>query len=150
MKVANPSPPVVPFDVGALANLSHAGAVAVAGYAQVSRIAQIDAEFHRVVADGLGPVVDQLELVFFFLQRAVAVVHLQTGAKLRAGVLRVVVGKEAQRADRGHVGDIDIRRSEVSGDRLVRGRPVYVLAEEGQVGVSRVVFVGDDVVAEVA
>ena len=75
---------------GAVVEVHQAGAILVGRHAQVAAIAKIGADLDGVVANDLGPVVDNLELVFALGQRAVAAVDAQAGA-----ISRVAVGSAA-------------------------------------------------------
>ena len=59
-----------------------AGAVRVAGHAQVLLVAPVDAELERVVADDVGGVADPLEFVLLLVQRAVAAIDAQRVAEV--------------------------------------------------------------------
>src|SRR5277367_4035233 len=74
-------------------------------------------------------------------------IHVQTGAELGPAVLN---SRGISGIGSGHVGDVDIRRSKVCSNYLVRRGAAYVLSEERQVGVPGIVLMGEDVVAEIS
>ena len=123
---------------GRVSKIIFTGTIAVAGYAQIARIAKVNTKLYRVIADRLGPVIDQLELVFLFNERAVAVIHIQAGAELGAAVLN---SRGITRSRCGHVGDGDIRRSVVRSNYLARHGTTHVLPEERQVCIPGIVFI---------
>ena len=67
-----------------MAEAQHAGAIGIAGYAQVAGAADISTKFERVIAPDLGPVVDSLELALVFDQRAVTTADIQAFAPVRS------------------------------------------------------------------
>src|SRR4030081_490604 len=81
----NPPPPPVDTRYRTLSSvvveIKLAGSVRVAGHAQVIRVTKVRAEFDRVLPAEIGPIVHELILVFLFIKRAIALIHVKRVTK---------------------------------------------------------------------
>ena len=100
------------------ADVKDTGAVCIRRYAKIAGVAEIDSKLDAVIAQGLGPVIGELELILVFNQGAVAVGKAKTltkdggGASVSVGAR--IVQLEARRATGEDVASVQARGSQVA------------------------------------
>src|SRR5438552_3343048 len=94
-----------------------AGAVGVAGDAQIFGVPDISTDLELVVAPNLGPVVDELKLLFVFNQRTVATANVQSLAEM-GNCLEVTrrIHEETRQTGRERIiGNVETRNAKAGG-----------------------------------
>ncbi len=108
-----------------------AGAVLVAGDAQIVSLANVGAEFKRVVALDFSPIVDELDLLFVLDQRTVAAVHAKSVTELEE-IVAVVVDEECRHPAGKGLVEVQAGNAGVASRARYRCRSVPHVLDSGR------------------
>ena len=105
----------------------------VAGDAQIVSLANVSAEFKRVVPLDFSPIIDELDLIFVLDQRTVAAIHAESVTELEQ-IVAVIVDEE-----RRHPAGECLIKVQAGNTGIASGRGInavwyhmYLIAEEAE------------------